>query len=190
MPEYQKALKFASEEKYDDALGSLQDTMNNVDAIVGQNTNFHLFLYQRIASLQIIQRDILAVEDTFKKCIDCAEQSKVSLDPKLDQTQNVFMWQNNLLKFYLEHDIAKAKDFSMELLDDLGNILPQPDVVDLKFSLATAHALEGQDIDAAQKYYKECLDVPNPMMRGFAHNNLGMTYFYKFVAMSSEISDP
>ena len=92
MKEYQNALKFASEQKYDDALGALNDTIQNVEDIIGQNTNFHLFLYQRIASIQIIKRDILAVEDTFKKCIDCAESSKVSLDPKLDQTQNVFMW--------------------------------------------------------------------------------------------------
>ena len=100
------------------------------------------------------------------------------------------MWQNNLLKFYLEHDIAKAKDFSSELIHDLGNILPENDVCDLKFSLATAFALEGQDIDSSQKYFKECLDVPNPLMKGFALNNLGMTYFYKFVALSSEIGDP
>ena len=100
------------------------------------------------------------------------------------------MWQNNLLKFYLEHDLVKAKDFSRELIDDLGNILPAADVADLKFSLATAYALEGQDIDTAQKYFKECLEIPNPLMKGFALNNLGMTYFYKFVAMSSEISDP
>ena len=53
------------------------------------------------------------------------------------------MWQNNLLKFYLEHDIAKAKDYSRELIHDLGNILPENDVCDLKFSLATAFALEG-----------------------------------------------
>ena len=59
------------------------------------------------------------------------------------------MWQNNLLKFYLEHDIAKAADLSKELIADLGNILPEPDVGDLKFSLATAQALEGTDIESA-----------------------------------------
>ena len=51
MPEYQKALKFASEQKYDDALGALNDTIKNVENIIGENTKFHLFLYQRIASL-------------------------------------------------------------------------------------------------------------------------------------------
>ena len=71
------------------------------------------------------------------------------------------MWQNNLLKFYMEHDIAKAKDYSRELIHDLSPILPEPDVLDLKFSLGTAYALEGQDIDTAQKYFKECLESPN-----------------------------
>ena len=79
-----------------------------------------MFLYQRIASLQIIKRDLIAVEETFKKCIDCAEQSSISLDPKLDQTQNVFMWQNNLLKFYMEHDIDKAIGYGRELTEDIG----------------------------------------------------------------------
>ena len=190
MPSYQAALKAATEEKYDDALNSLQDAIRDVEAQVGENTKFHLFLYQRVASLQMLTKDLPAVEDTFKKCIEVAEGSTVSLNPKADQTQNVFMWQNNLLKFYLEHDMAKAIDLSRELLDDLGNILPAADVADLKFSLATAYALDGQDIDASQAAFKECLDTSSPMMKGYVHNNLGMTHFYKFVALSSEIGDP
>ena len=54
MPEYQKALKFATEQKYDEALGLLQDTIKNIEGVVGENTKFHLFLYQRIASLNMI----------------------------------------------------------------------------------------------------------------------------------------
>ena len=73
-------------------MGCLQDTLKEVDAQVGPNTNFHLFLHQKIASLQVIQRDIPAVEDTFKKCIDIAENATVSLNPNIDQTGNIFMW--------------------------------------------------------------------------------------------------
>ena len=44
------------------------------------------------------------------------------------------MWQNNLLKFYLEHDVDKAIEYSKELMEDMANILPQNDVTDIKFS--------------------------------------------------------
>ena len=100
------------------------------------------------------------------------------------------MWQNNLLKFYLEHDVAKAIEFSKELIDELGNILPQSDVADVKFSLATAYAMEGKDVEASQATLKECLEISPAQNKGFILNNLGMTYFYRFVAMSTEISDP
>lgn len=92
--------------------------MKEIDNQVGPNTNFHLFLHQKIASLQLMNRDILAVEDTFKKCVDVAENAKVPLNPTIDQTSNVFMWQNNLLKFYMEHDVDKAITYGAELTED------------------------------------------------------------------------
>ena len=94
--------------------------MREVEQQVGPNTNFHLFLYQKIASLQIIQRDLGSVEETFKRCVEVAENAQVPLNPQLDQTSNVFMWQNNLLKFYLEHDIDRAISYGGELTEETG----------------------------------------------------------------------
>ena len=59
--------------KFAESLGCLHDTVKEVHQQVGQNTNFDLFLYQKIASLQLMTLDLPAVEDTFKKCIDVAE---------------------------------------------------------------------------------------------------------------------
>ena len=73
-------------------MGKLQDCVTEVESQVGPNTNFHLFLYQKIASLQVIQRDLGAVEDTFKKCVDIAENSKVPLNANEDSATNIFMW--------------------------------------------------------------------------------------------------
>ena len=75
MPKYQEALQHAMDQKYDDSLGCLHDTLKEIDEQVGPNTNFHLFLLQKISSLQIIKRDILGVEDSFQKCIDVAENA-------------------------------------------------------------------------------------------------------------------
>ena len=115
------------DQKFDESLVCLNDTLREVGDQVGPNTNFHLFLYQKIASLQIIKRDLNAVEETFKKCIDVAENAKVPLNTTIDQTQNVFMWQNNLLKFYMEHDIEKAISYGSELSLETAQILPQSD---------------------------------------------------------------
>ena len=51
------------------------------------------------------------------------------------------MWQNNLLKFYMENDITKAIDFAKDLVDEHGSILGNSDLCDLKFSLGTSYAL-------------------------------------------------
>ena len=133
--------------------------MAEVEAQVGENTNFHLFLYQKISSLQILMFDLEGVEKSFKNCIEVAEKTRTPLNPKLDQTQNIFMWQNNLLKFYLEHDVEKAIEYSTELMYEMGNILPKTDVTDIMFSQATAYALQGLDISAAQTSMQECLDM-------------------------------
>lgn len=53
------------------------------------------------------------------------------------------MWQNNLLKWYMEHDINKAIDYCKELMEEHGDILPKKDLCDLQFSLATSYILEG-----------------------------------------------
>ena len=41
------------------------------------------------------------------------------------------MWQNNLLKFYMENDIKKAIDYSKELIEEHGEILMPKDKCDL-----------------------------------------------------------
>ena len=52
MPTYQQALQHAIDQKYDESLNCLKDCIKEVDDQVGPNTNFHLFLFQKIASLQ------------------------------------------------------------------------------------------------------------------------------------------
>lgn len=41
------------------------------------------------------------------------------------------MWQNNLLKFYMEHDIKKAINLCKDIMDDHGSILEPKDLCDL-----------------------------------------------------------
>lgn len=173
-------------------MGKLQDCVTEVESQVGPNTNFHLFLYQKIASLQVIQRDLGAVEDTFKKCVDIAENSKVPLNANEDSATNIFMWQNNLLKFYLEHDIDKAIVYGTELTEEVSQILPQQAQDDLKFSLATSYALKGdlRHFDTAKQMFTECLWTMPDAQKGFVENNLGMWHFFNFVRMSSELKDP
>ena len=70
------------------------------------------------------------------------------------------MWQNNLLKFYLENDIDKAISYGSELTEETGQILPQGDQDDLKFSIATAYALKGDlsNFDEAKRMFQECCE--------------------------------
>lgn len=108
----------------------------------------------------MMTRDLMATEDTFKKCIDVAENASVPLNPTMDQAANVFMWQNNLLKFYLENDIDKAISYGKELKEEFGQILPKVDQDDLKFSLATSYALKGdlREFDYVKKMFEECVE--------------------------------
>lgn len=55
---------------------------------------------------------------------------------KLEGISKKFMWYNNLLKFYLDQDIDKACDYGEDLINDIEEILPEKDKVDLKFTLA------------------------------------------------------
>lgn len=73
-------------------------------------------------------KNIDAVEEVFKKSIAIAENAPMDIGAKDgDETRvsTIFTWQNNLLKFYMEHDIAKAVDYAQELVDEVAPILPQ-----------------------------------------------------------------
>lgn len=123
MASYQKALELAVGQKYDESIAQLKRSVQEVEDVVGPNTNFHLFLYQRMASIHMLQLDFESVEQCFRKCVDVAENGKKSMNKKNDQTHNVFIWQNNLINFYLTHNLDKCIDFSNELIDDTGPIL-------------------------------------------------------------------
>lgn len=73
-------------EKYDDALVELEKSIAEVESVVGKNTNFHLFLYQRMASIHMLQLNFEKVEHRFKQCIEVAESGKKSLNKNKDQT--------------------------------------------------------------------------------------------------------
>ena len=81
------------------------------------------------------------VEEVFKKCVSVAENVKTSLNKEYDQTTNAFMWQNNLLKFYLQHDMDKAVSYAAELQEEVGHLLQVADKSDLDFSMGTSLAL-------------------------------------------------
>lgn len=102
------------------------------------------------------------------------------------------MWQNNLLKFYMEHDIEQALVYGRELSEEVGQILPLADQNDLKFSIATSHALKGdlQDFDAVKTMFHECAESMEPAQLGFVLNNLGMWHLFNFIKLSTELKDP
>lgn len=84
MPEYQKALENASEKNYPEALKMMQETISNVEKQVGPYSKFHLFLYQRIASLHMIMKDLDSVELTFQKSIEVAEKTHERINKDMD----------------------------------------------------------------------------------------------------------
>ena len=52
MKEYQEALQLAVDKKYPESLGKLNEALKVVESAVGtQSSAYHLFLYQRMASI-------------------------------------------------------------------------------------------------------------------------------------------
>ena len=110
------------------------------------------------------------------------------------------MWENNLLKFYLEYHIDQAIEYGHGLIDNLGEMLPEPQKQDLNFSVATAHSLKCDDLEMAMKLYNKTFYLEEPEMiekypqlqdiRGIAYNNLGISHFYKFIEISNGVADP
>ena len=93
---------------------------------------YHLFLYQRIASIQQIIGDGPQVEETFKRCVETAEKIyQPHKGTKPEDVAKLFMWQNNLLKFYLEYNVDQACDYGNDLLSELSDRLSSKDLADL-----------------------------------------------------------
>ena len=123
IPSYQKALEFAHDTQYDKSINQLEKTISEIESTVGKNTNLHLYIFQRMASIYQIQKDFHSMESIFQRCIETSENSPFNQLKQDTRTSNVFVWQNNLLKFYLENNIDKAIDYGHELKDEIGGHL-------------------------------------------------------------------
>lgn len=78
-----------------------------------------------------------------------------------------------------------------ELIQEVGASLNPINRQDLKFSVATAHSLICDDIELALSLYDEALKEEGTQeMRGVILNNLGMTNFFNFIALSQGEEDP
>lgn len=201
MPSYQKALEFAHNKAYEDSVLKLNDTIKEIDKTIGLNTNLHLYIYQRIAGIQQILGDRDAVEETFQKCIETSKNSpfnkvlakKGTKEAEQQMLSNVFMWQNNLLKFFLEFDVERAIDYGQDVISDVGPKLPSLNQQDLYFSVGTAYSLECEEIDTAIDLYNQALahSTKGPQdISGIIYNNLGITHFYKFIEAQRVMEDP
>lgn len=95
-----------------------------------------------MASIHQILGDGDSVEKTFIKCVETAEKMHPQhKGTKADDLSKVFLWQNNLLKFYLEYNVDQACDYGNDLLSEFSDRLLPHDLVDLQFSLATGLSL-------------------------------------------------
>jgi len=96
MPEYHEALELASEKKFDESLAKLQQTLDQIESQVGSTSPFHLFLYQRMASIYTMKHDLNKVEECLSKCVTVAEDSVTKGNKgynfRLNSTQNVWLW--------------------------------------------------------------------------------------------------
>jgi len=61
----------------------------------------------------------------------------------------------------MENDINKAIEFAKDLVDEHGSILRKDDLCDLKFSLGTSYALQGDAsyLELAIKEFKSSLEI-------------------------------
>ena len=148
-----------------------------------------------MASIQQLIGDGREVEATWQKCVETAEKMYPQhKGTKPEDVSKLFMWQNNLLKFYLDYNVDQACDYGNDLLNDLQDRLPELDLVDLKFSTATALSLQGSQLNEAESLYETALEKltgPNQKnhMKPFLLNNLGVTHFYQFIEKSTQITN-
>jgi hypothetical protein len=57
---------------------------------VGPNSFYHLFLYQRLASIALIQGQHKEVEAHFKHCVEIAQKAKYKSNQAKEKS--VFVW--------------------------------------------------------------------------------------------------
>jgi hypothetical protein len=85
-----------------------------------------------MASIQQIIGNGQEVENTFRRCVETAEKIyQIHKGAKPEDITKLFMWQNNLLKFYMEYNVDQACDYGNDLLSDLQERLSVQDLTDL-----------------------------------------------------------
>ena len=74
MPQYQDALKLAVDKNYKDSLAKMNEALAAVEAQVGSESRFHIFLYYRMSALHMLLYDLEGVEQVHLKAINMADK--------------------------------------------------------------------------------------------------------------------
>ena len=68
-------MKLVVENRYDESKEKLKATITEIESILGKKeTVYHLFVLQRLASIQKILQDAPGIEETFQVCVDIANK--------------------------------------------------------------------------------------------------------------------
>jgi len=137
----------------------MEETIKEVEKIVGPNSIYHLFLHQRMASIYMIQSKHKQVEKSFVQCVDIAVKGKYKNEA--EKLKAIFLWQINLVRFYFQNDLEKAIDLLETIIEEQGMSLDNQSMSDVKFNLATAITLRGDedDLKTVVRLFNEALDI-------------------------------
>ena len=163
----------------------------------GAHNNLILHIQNQIAKIYLKTDQKEKAEDTMKKQIRIVQQHPNLIRGKTP-AENIFLWQNQLLQFYMNNNnIDKAEEYGCKLLWDTGTLLQGKYLQDLQYQVGNAFALkEGteEDVDNSIMLYQLALennpqesncDLPTERI----HNNLGVAYQYSYQHLQSKIKE-
>jgi hypothetical protein len=94
-----------------------------------------------MASIHTMMGDLDGTEKALAECVNVVETAKTSFNPKLDKNAMVWLWQDNLLRFYIHNKIDRAIDYATEIYEDPNTELSDHNKSALLFNLGTSYAL-------------------------------------------------
>ncbi|EAR94619.2 tetratricopeptide repeat protein (macronuclear) [Tetrahymena thermophila SB210] len=170
--EYTKALQFYSQGKYRISHEFFRRTIESIKKSGQQGSSDHICVLKKMVSNQIQLRRYQEAENTIEEIIEI-------LQKKSTTDSLIYKEYNNLFLHCLKYNLNKAIILGKALLSEKEKKnIPAAYQKIFTFNLGTAYLLRGNFIDAKQRLRECIMQDPNPLLRGYALNNLAVACWW------------
>ena len=166
---FKQGINMLSEFKFKQAEKSFKMSLKEIKENKQERSLAYCHVLNRLAYTSV---KLYKLEQAEKYLIVCNKIARIL--PEVED--NGFIFYINLLNFYIQYDLERAKELANEMLEIDFSI---DSLHRIKFSIGNIHCLSDEYDEAIKEYQKVLKLFPKPILKAQLLNNMAMTNIYR-----------